>query len=237
MVSDLVRDEAANRENEFVDAIVFSQERGVVMKGTFDDAPPRNQCPNAIGKWYKPLFYKYVEEIAKTSQTRVEYIPIQQYYRRYSRSIFWGLKYLIPFAGNFIWRCLFGWLIPPKLSLLKLSAALIRPIRRIMDNNFTFQDFMMPGVNLDEALHIIHDQIEVYPLWLCPFSLPSTPGIIRQRTGRNIIYVNIGVYGESMKNDFDAQQSIKNINEFLRAVGGFVSLSLLYSIVDQADRN
>ena len=37
------------------------------------------------------------------------------------RSIFWEIQDIIPFGNNPIFRYLFGWLIPPKVSLLKLT--------------------------------------------------------------------------------------------------------------------
>ena len=38
-----------------------------------------------------------------------------------SRSIFWEIQDIIPFGNNIVFRYLFGWLIPPKVSLLKLT--------------------------------------------------------------------------------------------------------------------
>ena len=37
------------------------------------------------------------------------------------RSIFWEIQDIIPFGNNILFRYLFGWLIPPKVSLLKLT--------------------------------------------------------------------------------------------------------------------
>ena len=37
------------------------------------------------------------------------------------RSIFWEIQDIIPFGNNIVFRYLFGWLIPPKVSLLKLT--------------------------------------------------------------------------------------------------------------------
>lgn len=37
------------------------------------------------------------------------------------RSIFWEIQDIIPFGNNPLFRYLFGWLVPPKVSLLKLT--------------------------------------------------------------------------------------------------------------------
>lgn len=49
-MAEVLREEAASRDNEFVDAIVFSRDLGMVMKGSFDDGPAKNQKSNPIGK-------------------------------------------------------------------------------------------------------------------------------------------------------------------------------------------
>lgn len=47
---------------------------------------------NAIGRWYKPWFFKHVESYLKRNETGTEYIPLRDYYHRHSRSIFWELQ-------------------------------------------------------------------------------------------------------------------------------------------------
>jgi len=47
---------------------------------------------NAIGRWYKPWFFKHVEGYLLRNKKGVEYIPLRDYYHRHSRSIFWELQ-------------------------------------------------------------------------------------------------------------------------------------------------
>lgn len=58
-----LRDEAFLNENEFVEALQFSEHRGCVISGYFSDNIPKGGKLNALGKWYKPWFFKYVEKI------------------------------------------------------------------------------------------------------------------------------------------------------------------------------
>lgn len=95
--------------------------------------------------WWLSLnrFFKHVESfLAKVEETTVEYIPLRDYYHRHSRSIFWEIQDIIPFGNHVrafqsvkqdnanipmtltfqpVFRYLLGWLIPPKVSLLKLT--------------------------------------------------------------------------------------------------------------------
>ena len=75
---------------------------------------------NEIGCWYKPWFFKHVQTFFDTGP-QTEHVPLQQYYHRHSRSLFWELQQFIPFGNNVVFRYLFGWLMPPKVSLLKLT--------------------------------------------------------------------------------------------------------------------
>lgn len=47
---------------------------------------------NSIGNYYKPWFFKHVENYLKTNREGLEYIPLRQYYHRHTRSIFWELQ-------------------------------------------------------------------------------------------------------------------------------------------------
>lgn len=60
------------------------------------------QCPllfqlNSIGNYYKPWFFKHVENYLKTNKEGLEYIPLRQYYHRHTRSIFWELQVRLGF--------------------------------------------------------------------------------------------------------------------------------------------
>lgn len=50
---------------------------------------------NDIGKWYKPWFFKHVENILRSTpngEKVVEYLPLRDYYHRHTRALFWELQ-------------------------------------------------------------------------------------------------------------------------------------------------
>jgi hypothetical protein len=53
------------------------------------------------------------------------------------RSIFWELQDIIPFGNNPIFRFLFGWLVPPKVSLLKLTQG--KTLKRLYEEHHMIQ--------------------------------------------------------------------------------------------------
>ena len=91
---------------------------------------------NEIGRWYKPWFFKHVETFFNLGQ-RTEYIPLRHYYHRHSRSIFWEIQDIIPFGNHPIFRYLFGWLVPPKVSLLKLTQG--KTLKRLYETKHMIQ--------------------------------------------------------------------------------------------------
>jgi len=48
---------------------------------------------NEIGRYYKPWFFKHVQQFL-LSGPAVEYIPLRHYYHRHTRSIFWQIQVL-----------------------------------------------------------------------------------------------------------------------------------------------
>ena len=53
------------------------------------------------------------------------------------RSIFWEIQDIIPFGNNVVFMYLFGWLIPPKVSLLKLTQG--KTIKKLYEENHMIQ--------------------------------------------------------------------------------------------------
>ena len=113
---------------------------------------------NHIGRWYKPWFFTHVESKLKRGPW-VEYIPLRDYYHRHTRSLFWELQDIIPFGNNFIFRYLSGWLMPPKVSLLKLTQT--ATIKKMYENNHILQDMLVPIDYLEESILKFHDVVQV----------------------------------------------------------------------------
>ncbi|KAI4972985.1 hypothetical protein ZWY2020_008359 [Hordeum vulgare] len=125
---------------------------------------------------------------------------------------------------------LFGWLMPPKVSLLKATQG--DAIRNYYHDNHVIQDMLVPLYKVGDALEFVHQEMEVYPLWLCPhrlFKLPvktmiyPEPGFEHhQRQGDTSyaqMFTDVGVYytpafifrGEQ----FDGVEAVKRLEQWL----------------------
>ncbi|KAI4889050.1 hypothetical protein NFI96_001504 [Prochilodus magdalenae] len=214
-------EESANKENQFVEGLQYSLNEAVIMTGTMTDNAEPDKI-NCIGYYYKPWFFKHVEKFLKEDCVAVEYIPLRHYYHRHTRSIFWELQDIIPFGNNPLFRYLFGWMVPPKISLLKLTQG--ETIRRLYEQHHVVQDMLVPMKHIKTAITHFNQDIHVYPLWLCPFILPSQPGMVHPKGDEDELYVDIGAYGEPKVKHFEARASTRQLEKFVREVHGFQML-------------
>ncbi|XP_011499083.1 PREDICTED: delta(24)-sterol reductase-like [Ceratosolen solmsi marchali] len=208
--------------NDFVEAIMFSLDDGVVMTGVMVDADNCTKT-NEIGRWYKPWFFKHVEsKLYKDMKYLTEYIPLRHYYHRHTRSLFWELQNIVPFGNNFLFRLLLGWTMPPKVSLLKLTQT--KSIKKLYETQHIIQDMLIPIEKLEDAIIMFNKKVEVYPLWLCPFKLTDDPGFVHSHQSSSEMYVDVGVYGIPGTRDYEATRTTREIEKFVSDVHGYQML-------------
>ncbi|KAK4014273.1 hypothetical protein OUZ56_026805 [Daphnia magna] len=209
-----------DENNQFVEGLMFSLNRGVIMTANMVNSAEPGKL-NVISRWYKPWFFKHVESFWG-QEPHVEYIPTRDYFHRHSRSIFWEIQDIIPFGNHPVFRYLFGWMVPPKVSLLKLTQG--ETVKELYENNHFIQDMLVPMTTLKDALLCFEKEVKIYPVWLCPFKLPMAPGMLRSPSGKQEMYVDIGTYGVPKVNNFHPVETTRRVESFVRSVNGFQML-------------
>eukprot|EP01080_Neovahlkampfia_damariscottae_P004721 gene4721-8305_t len=206
-------------KHEFIEALVYSKDSAVLMTGDFTDEPEKSKI-NSIGNFYKPWFYKHVETFLNKEGD--EYIPLRHYYHRHTKSIFWEMSEILPFGNNVIFRYLFGWLVPPKVSFLKLTQT--KEVRELYKNHHVVQDMLVPLSLMEKSLKVFDDEWKVYPLWICPFVLPkTTKGLLTNKTDEEM-FVDLGCYGTPKVKNFEVKSSHRTVEKYVRDVQGFQML-------------
>lgn len=76
------------------------------------------------------------------------------------------LQDIIPFGNHPIFRYLFGWMVPPKISLLKLTQG--ESMRKLYEQHHVIQDMMIPMKSLEQCIQTFHSVIKVRPSFLNP---------------------------------------------------------------------
>jgi len=136
---------------------------------------------------------------------------------------------IVPFGNHVLFRWLLGWLLPIKISLLKLTTP--DSLTHIYESRFVFQDMLVPMASLERSLQYFHDEFAMYPLWLCPHQVFRTepqgmlqPANSSLKVGEFEMFVDIGAYGMPPKKPFDARQAVRRVEKFVAAEKGFQML-------------
>ncbi|RHY99552.1 hypothetical protein DYB35_011560, partial [Aphanomyces astaci] len=147
---------------------------------------------------------------AKFDTPETEFMPLRDYFHRHSRSIFWEIQDIIPFGNSTWFRYLLGWLVPPKVSLLKLTQS--DAIKELYDNHHFIQDMLVPMSCLHDALHLFHQEVHVRTCML---------NTDNKGQGRTSLFVDIGAYGVPSVANFHPVHTTRRIEAFVRNHHGF----------------
>ncbi|KAL5993478.1 Delta(24)-sterol [Asimina triloba] len=160
---------------DFVETMIYSPTEAVCMTGRYaskEEAKKKGNVINSVGWWFKPWFYQHAQKALDKGEF-VEYIPTREYYHRHTRCLYWEGKLILPFADQWWFRWTLGWLMPPKVSLLKATQG--EAIRNYYHEMHVIQDMLVPLYKVGDALKWAHREMEVYPIWLCPHRLYKLP--------------------------------------------------------------
>ncbi|KAJ0968962.1 hypothetical protein J5N97_021839 [Dioscorea zingiberensis] len=236
---------------DFVESLIYTPTEGVFMTGMYaskQEAMRKGNVINSIGWWFKPWFYQHAQKALKRGEF-VEYIPTREYYHRHTRCLFWEMKLILPFGDQWWFRWLMGWSLPPKISLLKITQG--EAIRKYYHDMHVIQDMLLPLHKVADALEFLHEEMEVYPIWLCPhrlFKLPMKtmvypePGFennLRQGdTSYAQMFTDIGVYyapGPVIRGEvFDGAEAVHRLEDWLIRNHGFQPQ---YSVSELSEKN
>lgn len=131
----------------------------------------------------------------------------------------------MPFGNNVVFRYLFGWLMPVKVSFLKLTQP--DTVKRLYEENQVIQDLLVPTSTMEYCIREFDRLVKVYPLWLCPFKLLNDPGMVHPADGLETdMYVDIGVYGvpKVKKGTFHGERTTRELEDIVERANGFQML-------------
>lgn len=163
---------------EYVEGLIYSSTRGVIMTADYaDEYEARSVGPvNRMGLWFKPWFHKHVLhnvlECSSDGAPVVEYVPTRDYYHRHTRSLYWEADLLVPMGNHPLFRWLLGWMMPPRVSFLKLTT--IGRMYEYYKSRFVAQDILVPLRKTADCMKLMHDEYDIYPLWLCAHRVIKT---------------------------------------------------------------
>jgi delta24-sterol reductase len=138
------------------------------------------------------------------------------------------MKEVIPFANNPLYRFLFGWAMPPEISLMKYFET--ETTRILREKYSVTQDMLMPISKLKDSLDYFDENFSIYPLWLCPMAIPESKnglGLIhpyQEKDNVDIMFVDIGAYGIGSVKDFDGETALRSCEQFVIENDGYQAM-------------
>lgn len=132
---------------------------------------------------------------------------------------------IVPFGNHVLFRDLFGWLMPIKVSFLKLTQT--ETVKQLYEKTQIIQDLLVPVSKMADTIREFDKLLNVYPMWLCPFRLCNDPGMVHPAEGKDVeMYVDIGVYGtvKVKRGQYEAKRTLREIEDFVAKANGFQML-------------
>lgn len=204
---------------DFIDSIMFSKDRGVVMTGTFADTStlPVSTFHRAKDDW----FYLHADKISKLSENYEEQIPLKDYFFRYDRGAFWMGQYDFK-----VLRIPFVWFTRYIFNIFFNTRTLFRIIHETgFSQKYFIQDFNLPSDTTEEFLNIADIKLGIYPLWICPLA-PGKNDLLSANCIKTDLVFNIGIWGEA---DVDFDQFVKLNKYFEQTSNTLGGRKMLYA--------
>lgn len=200
----MVRREVERGEADFLDAILFGPDLGVVMVGERSDREdlPVNRFWRARDDW----FYRHARKAVDGRERWVENVPLRDYLFRYDRGAFWtgelGLERL-PLRGSREIRTALDPIFRTRRMYRFLHGG-------DLASGFIVQDICLPEKNAAEFVDWVDENLGIYPLWLCPLepdgegNHPTSPGEMDTE-----LVVNVGVWGKPPGDPYEANRDLE----------------------------
>lgn len=196
-----VREETANVNNDYVDGIIFSKDHGVVITGQMTDEKPASAPVQTFSRARDPWFYLHVKDrTRRATPEEDEYIPLAEYLFRYDRAGFWvgaaGWRYFRVVPFNRFTR----WFLDDFMHTRMLYRALHGSGESA---RFIVQDVAMPFSTTERLVDYTADELDIWPLWLCPLKRRAPPTFHPHTTTpgkpdtepEDDMMLNVGIWG------------------------------------------
>lgn len=206
-------DEISTQNLDFLDGIMFSSTEGVIIAGSFSDSANNvKRFSRAHDQWY----YLHVEEtLYNNPEGWTESIPITDYLFRYDRGAFWVGRFAFEMFKVPYTRFM-RWLLNPILHTRKLYQALQESGA---SQQHVVQDLVLPADRFVEFAKFIDENLNTYPLWLCPM-LPDVSSPFQLNNLKTKSIINVGVWGANIPNYDEFIKANRLIESKVLEVGG-----------------
>jgi FAD/FMN-containing dehydrogenase len=198
---------------DFIDGIMFSKTRGVIMVGLYT-----NQSDLAKASFHKlsdEWFYIHAEKVTSDNEVYQELVPIKDYLFRYDRGAFWMGR-----EGHGVVHIPFNRFVRLLLSPLYKTSTMYRFLHNArLSQQFLVQDICLPNASAVDFINYVDEKYGIYPLWLCPLK-PSKTDMLSPGHLNTDLVIDVGVWG-AMPEDYDSfVRHNRQLEEKVEKLGG-----------------
>lgn len=198
-------EQAKDNSVEFLDGIMFSPDKGVIMAGRFAEPARETEHGNkghdlpmvTFTKPWDEWFYLHAEEQIKgTGTPKRDLIPLTDYLFRYDRGAFWTGKWAFEYFYT-----PFTWFMRYVFDGCFHTRAMYHALHRSgLVQRYIVQDMALPNQNIPEFSQWLDTELPaIYPRWLCPLKLDESVSMSPHNTPaartQDDSLLNIGVWG------------------------------------------
>ncbi len=208
---DVLHEKIADEDVEFLDAVMFGRDLGVVMAGRFaaEKEPPVNTFRDRTDEW----FYLHARDVAEQREVWEETVPVKDYLFRYDRGAFWMGKHGFtdrPIPFNRFTRAA----LDPALH----TAPLYRMLHALNTaHQYVIQDVCIPADSAVAILEWVDEELGIEPVWICPAAPDPDAPLSSTHLDTDMAF-NIGVWGDP---DGDhAVPASRWLEQLVKDVGG-----------------
>lgn len=226
-----IREETENKDNDYVDAIMFTQASSVICSGRLADSLPAGEKPKCFTRRKDPWFYLRAKQVhsklaSSPARTVTDHIPLVDYLFRYDRGGFWTGReafsyFKVPF--NRVTR----YLLDPFMYTRVINTA---QAKTDFADYYMVQDCGIPLDRCGEFKNWLDDNLAIYPIWLCPLrvrrDLPDSCHGIHAAMGRPECpdMMNFGVWGLNSWDRNEAFAKNRALEATVQKLGGWKTL-------------
>ena len=205
----------------------------------------------SLNHFWSNWFYCHANKVSKSQKLTEEKISLFDYLFRHDRGAFWigGYGTYFPLLTRYfvenrlklpalarllptftrkdlkgpkdpgaLYRVLLGW----TMSSQRLYSWLHSHAEEWVALRSVIQDFCLPASEVAPFMKKVFDEIEIFPLWLCPTPITHHPQIFSPHYLPHIkedLVINVGVYGISA-NPLSGPELTLKLEKWTRAAGG-----------------
>ncbi|KAH7078743.1 hypothetical protein BKA63DRAFT_563417 [Paraphoma chrysanthemicola] len=232
-----IQQQTKERQNDYVDGVLFAQDLGIVVAGRLADAQPVSDLPlRRFSRPWDEWFWIHARSIARTDTITKELVPIEDYLFRYDRGAFWmGMYAYKHFMVPFVWftRFLLDYFMHTRIMYHALHAS-------GYTDRYIIHDIAFPTRNTAAFTEYVDKKFGIYPLWLCPLRSDGRSSMGHPKLYASLVdgnesgieyngdFINVGVWGPYPSSETEFVRANREIEAKMRELGG---LKWLYSRV------